>query len=131
MESTILKPTQPTQEQKIIILNSIISEAIENLNSILDLYEFKPSNKEDQDPNTLYYYFKNDNQIIKQIEILNKLLEDLKTSKDLEKTLKSYFNIKIGNIKLNDLIFNFSNSHLCYSFLNKYCSNCSICYGFK
>ena len=61
------------KEQDIKIINSIISDAIIKLESIPNLYEFKPIQKEDQDPDKLYYYFTNKNQIIKQIEILKSL----------------------------------------------------------
>lgn len=129
--SEILKPTQPTQEDQKQIIEAIILDAINKLKSIPNIYEYKPIQKADIKQGKLYYYFTNENQINKQIEILNNLLEDLKTSQDLEKTLKSYFNLKIGNIKLDDIIFNFSSSHLCKSFLCGYCQNCTICYGFK
>lgn len=109
------------------IIKTVIAAAIGKLETIETTYKFKGSGEAGE----LEYYFKDNNQIRKNIDILKELETELLEAEDIHEVLLSYFSIKIGNIKLNDLVFNFSTGHLCYSFLNGYCKNCNICYAFK
>jgi len=124
----ILKPEGTAAGVDVETLETIINETIIKLEGIKETHELKTDSNKDQYL-TNGYYFKSWDILDKHI----KYLEDLKeTLKDLTvNEFLNYFFLKIGNMKLNELVYNVAPYHLCNSFLNQACLNCGICYAAK
>ncbi len=117
---------QKNQNNKTEVLK-IIENAKSIILSIPTLYDFKT----DANKKGKVYYYRQPSRLEYSIKVLNNLKEEVEASEDIDQTILNYFFIKIGNIKLDDLVYSVGPSHLCTSFLNKNCANCGICYGFK